>query len=293
MLDLLTRHFARRRRLRLKQSPLVLDSTCFERRHRSARYDRRCRRILEQRGNTDAKTLEKPGKWGASVNASRRRQLSTMPKLSIAVAASCHLIVAAKMRLGNGSDAPDFDELLFRSWKRAAVKTVVADRASGHERAINHRRGHRPRHEQVAQRPMETTHGQTICTQGGSEAVRTTQSVRDGSQHDQAERRIGTEITHAGASQTGNDATRADAQHHASGEGRGGMRQSRTVSFNVRISSGIILPLSSRGGDAHQMGSRRQKNAKPHTGRNRRGDSQPGGASHPVGRAAHEPRQRP
>jgi hypothetical protein len=137
MLDLLTRHFARRRRLRLKQSPLVLDSTCFERRHRSAHYDRRCRRILEQRGNTDAKTLEKPGKWGASVNASRRRQLSTMPKLSIAVAASCHLIVAAKMRLGNGSDAPDFDELLFRSWKRAAVKTVVAD--AGYDSEANHR----------------------------------------------------------------------------------------------------------------------------------------------------------
>jgi hypothetical protein len=48
--------------------------------------------------------LEKPGKWGESVNASRRRRLSAMPKLSVAVASGCHLILAAKVRTGNGSD---------------------------------------------------------------------------------------------------------------------------------------------------------------------------------------------
>jgi transposase len=60
-----------------------------------------------------------------------------MPKLGIAVACGCHLILAAKVHLGNGSDAPDFDELLFRSWKRARVKTVVAD--AGYDSEANHR----------------------------------------------------------------------------------------------------------------------------------------------------------
>jgi hypothetical protein len=60
-----------------------------------------------------------------------------MPKLSMAVASSCHLILAAKVRIGNGSDAPDFDDLLFRSWKRADVKVVVAD--AGYDSEANHR----------------------------------------------------------------------------------------------------------------------------------------------------------
>jgi DDE family transposase len=54
------------------------------------------------------------------------------------VAAACHLILAAVVRTGNGSDAPDFDELLYRSWKRApTVKVVVAD--AGYDSEKNHR----------------------------------------------------------------------------------------------------------------------------------------------------------
>ena len=60
-----------------------------------------------------------------------------MPKLSVAVASGCHLILAAVVRTGNGSDAPDFDELLFRAWKRADVKVVVAD--AGYDSEANHR----------------------------------------------------------------------------------------------------------------------------------------------------------
>ena len=60
-----------------------------------------------------------------------------MPKLSVAVASGCHLILAAKVRTGNGSDAPDFDQLLYRSWKRAPVRVVVAD--AGYDSEANHR----------------------------------------------------------------------------------------------------------------------------------------------------------
>jgi len=137
LLDLFARCFERMGRLRLNALPLALDSTCFEQRHRSAHYDRRCRQMRLKSEAKAQNMPEKPGKWGASVNASRRRRLLAMPKLSAAVASSCHLILAAKVRTGNGSDAPDFDDLLTRSWQRAKVKTVVAD--SGYDSEENHR----------------------------------------------------------------------------------------------------------------------------------------------------------
>jgi hypothetical protein len=145
LLDRLVASFARAKLLRLGDKPLALDSTCFEQRHRSAHYDRRCRQMLGKAAAAgDANVSEnprkprgKPGKWGASVNASRSRRLSAMPKLSVAVASGCHLILAAKVRTGNGSDAPDFDDLLFRSWRRANVKVVVAD--AGYDSEANHR----------------------------------------------------------------------------------------------------------------------------------------------------------
>jgi hypothetical protein len=136
MLDRLVARFAHARLLCLSQKPLALDSTCFEQRHRSIHYDRRCRQMHEKTQGDGREPPVKPGKWGASVNASRRRRLSAMPKLSVAVASGCHLILAAKVRTGNGSDAPDFDELLFRSWKRAQVKVVVAD--AGYDSEANH-----------------------------------------------------------------------------------------------------------------------------------------------------------
>jgi IS5 family transposase len=141
MLDLLTKRFAQAGVLRPSAKPLALDSTCFERRHRSAHYDRRCRQMAAAReaiGPGGEKRAEKPGKWGDSVNASRSRQVSAMPKLSVAVAGACHVILAAVVRLGNGSDAPDFDELLYRAWRRApGIKVVVAD--AGYDSEMNHR----------------------------------------------------------------------------------------------------------------------------------------------------------
>lgn len=140
MLDRLAAAFAAARLLRLSAKPLALDSTCFEQRHRSAHYDRRCRRTAgKPGGGGGGKTpRERPGKWGASVNAARGRRVSAMPKLSLAVATGCHLILAATVRTGNGSDAPDFDGLLYRAWKRApGVRVVVAD--AGYDSEANHR----------------------------------------------------------------------------------------------------------------------------------------------------------
>jgi hypothetical protein len=134
MLDLLANLFTQARLLGLGTKPLAIDSTCFEMRHRSQHYDRRCRHMALGDGGGRRK---RPGKWGRSVNAARSRRLRSMPKLAIAVAAGCHLVLAAKVRLGNGSDAPDFDDLLYHAWRRARVKTVVAD--AGYDSEANHR----------------------------------------------------------------------------------------------------------------------------------------------------------
>jgi hypothetical protein len=118
----------------LSAKPLTVDSTCYEPRHRSRHYDRVCRRTGLKPGQKYAK---KPGKYGPEVNASRSRKLRRMPKLALAVAAASHRILAAKASAGNGSDAPDFDPLLYQSWRRAEVKAVVAD--AGYDSEANHR----------------------------------------------------------------------------------------------------------------------------------------------------------
>ena len=145
MLDRQVELARRARLLRLSKKPLAMDSTCFEQRHRSAHYDRRCRQMGQASSaaaSADSPTIPrknkvKPGSWGKSVNASRARRLTAMPKLSTAVASGCHLILAAKVRTGNGSDAPDFDRLLYDAWRRAPVKVVVAD--AGYDSEANHR----------------------------------------------------------------------------------------------------------------------------------------------------------
>ena len=131
MLDLLAQLFAQARLLTLRHKPLAIDSTCYEQHHRSRHYDRRCRRMMLQR------SVRKPGKWGRIVNAHRSSRLRVMPKLALAVDSGSHLILSAKVRIGNGSDAPDFDDLLYGAWRRAKVAVVVAD--AGYDSEANHR----------------------------------------------------------------------------------------------------------------------------------------------------------
>jgi len=130
LLDLIVRLFARSGLLTLRRKPMAIDSTCLERHHRSAHYDRRCRRM------DVAKAEKGPGKWGESVNAARSKRLRQMPKLAIAIDSGSHLILAAKVRLGNGSDAPDFEPLLRQATSRVRVAMVVAD--AGYDSEANH-----------------------------------------------------------------------------------------------------------------------------------------------------------
>lgn len=135
MLDLLANLFAQERLLRELSSlkPLTIDSTCYECRHRSLHYDRVCRKMKLRDGG---KYTEKAEVSADEVNRSRSRAARQMPKLALAVASNCHLILAARVHTGAGSDAPDFEPLLYRAWKRAKVKAVVAD--SGYDSEDNH-----------------------------------------------------------------------------------------------------------------------------------------------------------
>jgi hypothetical protein len=140
MLDLLAELFVKAKLLTLRRHrPLAIDSTCFEQRHRSGHYDWRCRRMAALR--PDQEPIKHPGKWGRTVNAQRSRRLRRMPKLAIAVDSGCHLILAAKPRIGNRSDAPDFDDLLYHAWRRssAAAKLTMVVADAGYDSEANHR----------------------------------------------------------------------------------------------------------------------------------------------------------
>lgn len=117
----------------LRVKPLSIDATHLEPRHRSDHYDRVCRK----HGERHAEPVNRPGKWGRSLNRARRGRVRRLPKLALASASATHQILAAHARLGAGSDAPDFAPLLFDAWRRAKVKTVVAD--AGYDSEANHR----------------------------------------------------------------------------------------------------------------------------------------------------------
>lgn len=121
----------------LKAKPLTIDSTCYEPRHRSRHYDRACRK-MDLRPGQKYGGARKPGKYGPPVNASRSKKVRGMPKVGLAVAAASHRILSAKVSTGNGSDAPDFEPLLFHAWRRAPgkLKAVVAD--AGYDSEANH-----------------------------------------------------------------------------------------------------------------------------------------------------------
>ena len=73
------------------------------------------------------------------MNRSRRRTVRRLPKLSLAVDAASHLILAAIASTGAGGDQPFLDNLLFHAWRRTGgrIRCVVAD--AGYDSEDNHR----------------------------------------------------------------------------------------------------------------------------------------------------------
>lgn len=133
MIDLLAEE-DRKLNADLLSKPLSIDSTCYEDHYRSRHYERVCQRMRRENGK--GKGRQSGGSWSARVNASRRARARAMPKLTLAVVAASHRILATRSALGAGSDSPDFAPMLAESLRRGKVKTVVAD--AGYDSEANH-----------------------------------------------------------------------------------------------------------------------------------------------------------
>jgi hypothetical protein len=122
--------------------PSAMDSTCFESHHVSRHFERRrdetaAKAAAVPAAAKPAQNTGKPAEPAAS--RSRSKTIKAMPKLSIAVACSCHLILAARATVGMGSDHPHFAPLLLDAWYRAEVRVMTAD--AGYDSEENHRVG--------------------------------------------------------------------------------------------------------------------------------------------------------
>jgi hypothetical protein len=70
------------------------------------------------------------------VNRRRSRTVKRLPKLSLATATACHLVLAARATTGAGGDQRFLEPLLFDAWRRVRVKLAVAD--AGYDSEDNH-----------------------------------------------------------------------------------------------------------------------------------------------------------
>jgi hypothetical protein len=117
----LTHWFAIARQL---GSTLAIDSSIYDTHHRSRHYEQRCRHYASR---------HKP-----TANARRSRSARLSPKLGIGVCTRSHLILSGRPRTGMGSDARDFEPLLFDAWRRhPRLRVVLAD--AGYDSEANHR----------------------------------------------------------------------------------------------------------------------------------------------------------
>jgi hypothetical protein len=99
----------------------------LESRHVSRHYEKR-----KQQSQHKGK-----GKWSRAVNRSRSRVVKRLPKLSLAVHAASHLILAAQASTGIGSDSPQFVPLLLDATRRMPLEFALAD--AGFDSEDNHR----------------------------------------------------------------------------------------------------------------------------------------------------------
>lgn len=130
LLDRVAQWAALARVLALSTDPLALDSTYFESHHVSRHYERRCG---QTRRRMRAKEREQTGR-----NSTRSETARGMPKLGVAVATGCHLVLAAVASTGMGADQPPFAPLVGDVRRRVRHKTfgVVAD--AGLDSDANH-----------------------------------------------------------------------------------------------------------------------------------------------------------
>ena len=123
LLDVMARWAASSRILGLSTHPLALDTSAYEPRHVSRYFEFRRGRGGGDRG--------------------RRRKIKAMPRVGLAVASRCHLILSAWTGTGGGADYALFDPLVQDAWRRVPNRafSVVGDKGfddeKNHELARN------------------------------------------------------------------------------------------------------------------------------------------------------------
>ena len=110
--------------LKLSTDPLAIDSTTYESRHVSRHYERRCHQTRKRLRAKDAKRGRK---------RTRSDTVKALPKLGIAVATACHLILSAWAGTGAGADHPHFERVLFDAWRRVPNKSFTAVADAGYD----------------------------------------------------------------------------------------------------------------------------------------------------------------
>jgi hypothetical protein len=123
LLDVLAQWFAIARQL---GDTAAIDSSLYDTHHRSRHYEQRCRRFASRDKNT--------------ANVRRSRSAQRTPKLAVAADTRCHLILAARSRIGMCADYRDFEPLLSDARRRYSgkrLRTVLAD--AGYDSESNHR----------------------------------------------------------------------------------------------------------------------------------------------------------
>jgi hypothetical protein len=130
LLDTLAGWAADARILGLSAEPLAVDSTTYESHHVSRHYERRCH---QTRRRMRAKELEKRGR-----NSTRADTVRKLPKLGIAVATACHLVLSAWAGTGLGADHPHFEPLVYDAWRRVPNRRFKVAADAGYDSEANH-----------------------------------------------------------------------------------------------------------------------------------------------------------
>jgi hypothetical protein len=131
MLDLQAKWAEQRKLIKGRIKPVALDSSMFESRHVSRHFEKR-----QRQGVRDGRRKRGKSRGKAAGDRQRSRVVRGLPKLSLAVATNCHLILAARATTGAGADQRFFEPLLFDAWRRANLKIAVAD--AGYDSESNH-----------------------------------------------------------------------------------------------------------------------------------------------------------
>jgi hypothetical protein len=137
VLDTLASWAAAARILGLSHKPLAADSSMYESRPVSRHYERRCRQQQQQRRRRQARrrgsggAVEKPPKPRPS--STRARTTKGLPKLAVAVAGHCHLILGFWTGTGLGPDHGHFAGLLRRARARIPHRHVTAVLDAGYD----------------------------------------------------------------------------------------------------------------------------------------------------------------